>query len=189
MNLAEAFSLIVTPDRNVGFRAYDGSSAGPQDGDAILEVRNRRAVEYLAGAPSQLGLARAYVNGALEIVGDPYIALSRLYPMKLTHLTTSDKIALGKKFAPYVMKRPAPPPQERKLGGSRHSKKRDAEAIHQIGLGGHQRAGGPAAPGKAVLEPGLDAGIGGGRHGADPTCVDLSRQVECFRYAEPGAQP
>ena len=130
MNLAEAFSLIVTPDRNVGFRAYDGSSAGPQDGDAILEVRNRRAVEYLAGAPSQLGLARAYVSGDLEIVGDPYIALSRLYPMKLTHLTTSDKIALGKKFAPYVMKRPAPPPQERKLGGSRHSKKRDAEAIH-----------------------------------------------------------
>ena len=59
MNLAEAFSLIVTPDRNVGFRAYDGSSAGPQDGDAILEIRNQRAVEYLAGAPSQLGLARA----------------------------------------------------------------------------------------------------------------------------------
>lgn len=130
MKLAEAFSLIVTPDRGVGFRAYDGSSAGPQDGDALLEVRTPRAVQYLAGAPSQLGLARAYVSGDLEIVGDAYTTLSRLYPMDLSHLTTSDKIALGRTFAPHALKRPAPPPQERKLGGARHSKKRDAEAIH-----------------------------------------------------------
>lgn len=130
MKLAEAFSLIVSPDRNVGFRAYDGSSAGPQDGEAVLEVRTPRAVQYLAGAPSQLGLARAYVSGDLEIVGDAYQTLSRLYPIDLNHLTVKDKIALGRTFAPYALKRPAPPPQERKLGGARHSKSRDAEAIH-----------------------------------------------------------
>ncbi|MBM3669071.1 MAG: methyltransferase domain-containing protein [Actinobacteria bacterium] len=130
MKLADAFSLIVTPDRNVSFRAYDGSTSGPQDNDVILEIRTPRAVEYLASAPSQLGLARAYVSGDLEIIGDAYTALSRLYPMDLSHLTWSDKFALGRTFAPFAIKRPTPPPQERTLRGRRHSKNRDAEAIH-----------------------------------------------------------
>ena len=130
MKLAEAFSLIVPPERGVGFRAYDGSSAGPQDGDVVMEVRSPRAVEYLAGSPNQLGLARAYVSGDLEIVGDAYTALSRLYPLPLDHLTWRDKVELVRTFAPYAVKRPQVPPQERRLGGRRHSKHRDAEAIH-----------------------------------------------------------
>ena len=130
MNLADAFSKIITPDRRVSFRAYDGSTSGPQDNDVILEIRSPRAVQFLAGAPSQLGLARAYVSGDLEIIGDAYTALSRLYPLDLSHLTWRDKLELGRAFAPYALKRPTPPPQERRLSGRRHSKGRDAEAIH-----------------------------------------------------------
>ena len=130
MKLAEAFSLIVPADRGVGFRAFDGSSSGPQDGPALLEVRSPRAVEYLAGSPNQLGLARAYVSGDLEIVGDVYEAMSRLYPLPLDHLSWRDKLELVKTFAPYALKRPEIPPQERRLGGRRHSKNRDADAIH-----------------------------------------------------------
>jgi len=130
VKLADAFSLVAGTQRNVSFRAYDGSTFGPQDNDAIIEVKTPRAVEYLAAAPSQLGLARAYVNGDLEIVGDAYTTLSRLYPMKLTHLTLGDKAALAKNFAPFALKRPEPPTLERALKGSRHSKRRDAEAIH-----------------------------------------------------------
>ena len=129
MNLADAFSLIAGTQRNVSFRAYDGSSFGPQDNDAIIEINTPRAVEYLAASPGQLGLARAYVNGDLDIVGDAYTTLSRLYPMELTHLTLGDKAALAKNFAPYALKRPKPPTLERALKGSRHSKRRDAEAI------------------------------------------------------------
>jgi cyclopropane-fatty-acyl-phospholipid synthase len=103
VKLAEAFSLVVTPDRNVSFRAYDGSTSGPQDNDVILEVRTPRAVEYLASSPNQLGLARAYVSGDLEIIGDAYTALSRLYPMDLSHLTWSDKFALARTFAPFAI--------------------------------------------------------------------------------------
>ena len=129
MNLADAFSLIAGTQRNVSFRAYDGSTFGPQDNDAIIEINTPRAVEYLAASPGQLGLARAYVNGDLDIVGDAYTTLSRLYPMELTHLTLGDKAALAKNFAPYALKRPKPPTLERALKGSRHSKRRDAEAI------------------------------------------------------------
>lgn len=130
MKLADAFSMIVPADRGVGFRAYDGSSAGPADAEVTLEVRSPRAVEYFASAPSQLGLARAYVTGDLEIIGDAYTALAKLYPLPLDHLTWRDKLDLARAFAPFAVKRPAPPPQERRLGGRRHSKNRDAEAIH-----------------------------------------------------------
>ena len=122
--------MIVPAEREVGFRAYDGSIAGPQDGAVILEIRSPRAVQYLAGSPNQLGLARAYVTGDLEIIGDAYDALSRLYPLPLDHLSWRDKLELAKTFAPFAIKRPEIPPQERRLGGRRHSKNRDAEAIH-----------------------------------------------------------
>ena len=111
MTLAQAFELIVPAERGVGFRAYDGSTAGPADAVVTLDIRTPRAVEYLASSPNQLGLARAYVTGDMEIIGSAYEAMSRLYPMPLDHLTT-------------------PPPQERTLKGDRHSKRRDAEAIH-----------------------------------------------------------
>ena len=130
MKLADAFSIIVTPDRGVGFRAYDGSSAGPVDAAVTIDVRSPRAVAYLASSPNQLGLARAYVSGDLEIVGSAYEAMRRLYPMDLTHITTGQKLALARTFAPFALKRPAPPPQEARLAGGRHSKRRDAEAIH-----------------------------------------------------------
>lgn len=130
MTLAQAFELIVPAERGVGFRAYDGSSAGPADAVVTLDMRTPRAVEYLASSPNQLGLARAYVTGDLEIIGSAYDAMTRLYPMPMDHLTTGDKLKLGRMFAGKALKRPTPPPQERTLKGDRHSKRRDAEAIH-----------------------------------------------------------
>jgi len=130
MTLAQAFEIIVPAERGVGFRAYDGSTAGPADAVVTLDVRTPRAVEYLASSPNQLGLARAYVTGDLEIIGSAYDAMSRLYPMPMDHLTTSDKLKLARMFAGKALKRPTPPPQERTLKGDRHSKRRDAEAIH-----------------------------------------------------------
>jgi cyclopropane-fatty-acyl-phospholipid synthase len=130
MKLAEVFTTIVPADRGVAFRAYDGSSAGPADAPVTLDVRTPRAVQYLAGAPSQLGLARAYVTGDLEIIGDAYEAMRRLYPIDLSHLSLAEKARLARTLAPHALSRPKPPPQERRLGGRRHSKSRDAEAIH-----------------------------------------------------------
>jgi cyclopropane-fatty-acyl-phospholipid synthase len=130
MRLADAFQMVVPAERGVGFRAYDGSTAGPANADVTLEIRSPRAVQYLASAPSQLGLARAYVTGDLEIIGDAYTALSRLYPVYWDTISWSDRLKLIRQFAPKAVHRPAPPPQERTLSGRRHSKNRDADAIH-----------------------------------------------------------
>ncbi|MEU6139181.1 cyclopropane-fatty-acyl-phospholipid synthase family protein [Streptomyces sp. NPDC047081] len=58
----------------VRIRAWDGSTAGPPDAPALV-VRNRRAVRRLLWKPGELGLARAWVAGDLEIEGDLYVAL------------------------------------------------------------------------------------------------------------------
>jgi cyclopropane-fatty-acyl-phospholipid synthase len=130
MDLAAAFALIVPPERGVGFTAFDGSHVGTEGNDVTLEIKTPRAVQYIAGAPSQLGLSRAYVNGDLEIHGSVYEALRRLFPLPLDHLTVGDKARLAKDFAPFALARPEPPALERRLRGKRHSKNRDAEAIH-----------------------------------------------------------
>ncbi|MFA7324417.1 MAG: class I SAM-dependent methyltransferase [Candidatus Nanopelagicales bacterium] len=130
MKLAEVFTAVVPQERGVAFRAYDGSTAGPPDAEVTLELRTPRGAQYIASAPSQLGLARAYVSGDLEIIGDTYKALARLYPLDTSHLSVKDKARLAKELLPYIMSRPAPPPQERRLSGRRHSRRRDADAIH-----------------------------------------------------------
>ncbi|MFD7947271.1 SAM-dependent methyltransferase, partial [Streptomyces sp. NPDC059744] len=60
----------------VRIRAWDGSESGPP-GAPVLVVRNRRALRRLLWKPGELGLARAWVAGELDIEGDLYEALDR----------------------------------------------------------------------------------------------------------------
>jgi len=55
-------------------RAWDGSEAGPPGAPALV-VRNRRALRRLLWKPGELGLARAWVAGDLDVEGDFYAAL------------------------------------------------------------------------------------------------------------------
>ncbi|MFE9679625.1 class I SAM-dependent methyltransferase [Streptomyces sp. NPDC006259] len=58
-------------------RAWDGSQAGPPDAPALV-VRHRRAIRRLLFKPGELGLARAWVAGDLDVEGDLYTALGLL---------------------------------------------------------------------------------------------------------------
>ncbi|MET8447830.1 cyclopropane-fatty-acyl-phospholipid synthase family protein [Streptomyces sp. NPDC005209] len=55
----------------LGVRAWDGSRSGPPDAPTLV-VRNRRALRRLLFKPGELGLARAWVAGDLDIEGDLY---------------------------------------------------------------------------------------------------------------------
>ncbi|MEU6391262.1 cyclopropane-fatty-acyl-phospholipid synthase family protein [Streptomyces sp. NPDC046939] len=61
----------------VRLRAWDGSEAGPP-GAPVLVVRSRRALRRLLWKPGELGLARAWVAGELDVEGDLYAALDHL---------------------------------------------------------------------------------------------------------------
>ncbi|MFD9903841.1 class I SAM-dependent methyltransferase [Streptomyces sp. NPDC059063] len=73
-NLAEQLLGAQLPVR---IRAWDGSEAGPPDAPTLV-VRHRRALRHLMWKPGELGLARAWVAGDLDVEGDLYAALDLL---------------------------------------------------------------------------------------------------------------
>ncbi|HEX6515165.1 MAG TPA: cyclopropane-fatty-acyl-phospholipid synthase family protein [Nocardioidaceae bacterium] len=141
MSLGDAVERLLPAPLPFRFTAYDGSAAGPEDAPVRLHLRNERGLSYLLTAPGDLGMARAYVSGDLDVEGahpgDPYDALVHL--MNHLHFTMPSpaeayRIVRGLGWS--HLKPPPPPPQEalpkwrRLLEGFRHSKRRDAEVIH-----------------------------------------------------------
>ena len=117
----------------VGIEAYDGSSAGPSDASVRLVLRSPKALAYLITAPSELGLARAYVSGELEIHGDPYDALSKVWSDHIGNLSWRERLTILRNVDPKALRWVEPPDEEygarRMRDGFRHSKARDAAAI------------------------------------------------------------
>ncbi|HEY5856038.1 MAG TPA: class I SAM-dependent methyltransferase [Aldersonia sp.] len=139
LSIAEILQIFADRDLPLRVSAYDGSTAGPVESRYGLDVKSARGVNYLATAPGDLGMARAYVSGEMDAVGvhpgDPYEILKvmedmrfrRPSPLRIAQITRS----LG-----WERLRPiAPPPQEtlprwrRIAEGLRHSKSRDAGVI------------------------------------------------------------
>lgn len=129
MKIAEMYALLVGPDSNVALRAYDGSEYGPADPAATIVLKSPAAVQYVVTAPSDLGLARAYVTGALDVEGDLHAAVVELAQVNMSELSWADKAALVRAVGVKNVRRPAIPPQEVRMRGRRHSKRRDADAI------------------------------------------------------------
>ncbi len=142
LSMAEILEIFAATGREpLRFTAYDGSTAGSEDAELGLDLQNPRGATYLATAPGELGLARAYVAGDLQAYGvhpgDPYRLLK----------TLTDRVQFkrppARVFANIVrsigiehLMPVAPPPQEtpprwrRIADGLMHTKTRDAEAIH-----------------------------------------------------------
>ena len=136
MALAEVFEAFAGPDTPVEFTAYDGSHSGKEGSDVKVTVRSPVAVAYLAQAPGELGLARAYVSGHLDIDGDMYEALVRMRRAQSISMGVGEKLRLLRALGgpKLLLHRIPPPPQEisvhrRWTIGPLHSKGRDARAI------------------------------------------------------------
>ena len=141
LTLAEILEIFASGSQPLKFTAYDGSSAGPDDADLGLSLLTPRGTTYLATAPGDLGLARAYISGNLDMCGvhpgDPYPLLNALTE-KLDFKRPSARVMaqIVRSIGIEHLKPISPPPQEalprwrRFAEGLRHSKTRDAEAIH-----------------------------------------------------------
>ena len=122
--------------QQVRVTAYDGSVDGPDSADVVLHVRDPRALTHLVLAPGELGLARGYVSGLVDLEApDHRTALSALATgMHLADLTPAQRLQVLRTLGPEALHLVEPPPQEvgakRYLAGLRpHSKRRDAAAI------------------------------------------------------------
>jgi cyclopropane-fatty-acyl-phospholipid synthase len=130
--LADLFETFVGPNSDVRFEAYDGSTAGPADAPVTLRLVDEKAVQYIATAPSDLGVARAFVSGSLEVVGDLYTGLRALVGEDRRNIPWTQGAELLRGYGLRIIKRPPIPALEAPhplLRGRRHSKSRDAAAI------------------------------------------------------------
>jgi cyclopropane-fatty-acyl-phospholipid synthase len=119
----------------VRLRAWDGSEAGPADAP-VLVVRSPRALQRILWRPGELGLARAYISGDLDVEGDLTDGLRRVRatlrqaaPRRLrlvAHAPAAIRTAarLGLLAPP-----PAPPACELRVRGRLHSRARDQAVI------------------------------------------------------------
>ncbi|MEI7778530.1 MAG: cyclopropane-fatty-acyl-phospholipid synthase family protein [Actinomycetes bacterium] len=129
MKLANLFELIAGERPDLEFQAFDGSRAGNPDADVQINLRSERALQYLASSPGELGLARAYVAGEIDIEGSLHGALSRLGDVGKRQFTPTEKFQIGRTLLPYYRRRIEVPPEEVNLAGDRHTKRRDAASI------------------------------------------------------------
>jgi cyclopropane-fatty-acyl-phospholipid synthase len=129
MKLAEIFDRISGGDTGIEFRAYDGSRSGPPGAPNRVEVRGPRAVSYLVQSRADLGLARAYVTGDLEVHGDLFEVLKRLWRSTDGTLSWRERWRILRSLERRSFRPVPPPPTELRLRGGRHSRHRSAAAV------------------------------------------------------------
>jgi cyclopropane-fatty-acyl-phospholipid synthase len=130
--IAPVLASVVGAGSPIAIEAYDGSWAGPTDATSRLVVKDPRALNYVATAPSDLGLARAYVSGYLDLEGDMYSTLVMLSSDRIGSLSWMKRLEVLRKLGPEIIRPIPPPPQEARPGpwwGLRHSLSRDSRAI------------------------------------------------------------
>jgi len=124
----------------IALRFWDGTSAGPPDAPVTAVIRSPDALRRLLYAPNELGLARAYVNGEVEIEGqtvDAVRVLMRAAPddLRLRWRTVASMVRAARALG--FLGRPLPPPpEEARVHGWLHSRRRDAVAVtHHYDVG------------------------------------------------------
>ncbi|MEZ5141500.1 MAG: cyclopropane-fatty-acyl-phospholipid synthase family protein [Acidimicrobiales bacterium] len=117
-------------DAPVAVDAYDGSHADPLDGPARATaiVRRPEAVRRVLARPGELGIARAFVAGDLEVEGDLFTVLDVGF-RRGVRIDARSVVALAREVGTDGLRPIPPPPEEARLRGVLHSRTRDADAI------------------------------------------------------------
>ncbi len=140
LRIGDALASLMPHGLPFRFTAYDGSETGPEDCPIRLHLATERGLAYLLTAPGDLGMARAYVAGDLELhgahPGDPYPAMVFLLNnLRFRRPRPAEAVRLLRGLGISNLLPPPPPPQEhlprwrRTVEGLRHSRSRDAAVI------------------------------------------------------------
>jgi cyclopropane-fatty-acyl-phospholipid synthase len=139
VTIADLVQAVTDGEIPMRVEAFDGSAIGSSASGLTLKLRNERGLRYLMTAPGDLGLARAYVSGDLELVGahqgDPYPAMRALSSWRFRRPRAKEVARIWQDIGLRRLIPPPPPPQEaasrlrRAVRGVRHSRSRDVAAI------------------------------------------------------------
>jgi cyclopropane-fatty-acyl-phospholipid synthase len=133
MNVADIVSSALGGNLEFRVEAYDGSVAEPTTvspaNTLTLKILSRDALTRVATHPGELGLARAYVAGDIDLEGD-LDALFYLSTPPISKLFSRENIAaILRLLGPEGLKPLAPPSIEAAPRGVLHSRGRDAQAV------------------------------------------------------------
>lgn len=123
---------------------WDASTVGDADAAVGITINSPEALRRLLWSPGELGLARAYVAGEVEVSGSVFDLLALRdhivdrdgeVAVRLGSARWLDLVRSARRLG--AIGRPVPPPpQEARLRGRPHSKGRDAAAIgHHYDVG------------------------------------------------------
>lgn len=129
MHIADLVERFADDDLPVRIEAYDSSVTGPEDAPVTVRLRSPRALRYLAFSPGELGFARAYVSGEIDIDGDMFTAIALLGRMRRPVIRPREMASALGVLGPRLLGRAPVPPEEIRTHGRLHSKRRDAAAI------------------------------------------------------------
>ena len=116
-------------------RFWDGSEFGPGEPGSVedtIVVRNKRGLTYAVMRPDQVGIARGWVSGDIELEGDlerVMMAGSKLYGFDFTAREKLEAARLALAVGAVKIPPPKPPETEAKVSGGLHSLRRDRQAI------------------------------------------------------------
>ncbi len=134
--LAAAAHPFVGGELPVRLRAWDGSEVGPA-GAPVVVLHGRRALRRLLWRPDEVGLARAYVSGDLDVEGDVDDGFRRVWEHARARGRQVHRAGLRDRFGVLgtavrlgvVGLPPRRPGSEAKIRGRRHSRDRDRAVI------------------------------------------------------------
>ena len=138
VTIGEMFDTLFGPGAPVRFSAYDGSRAGDPNAAIGIRLVNPRGLSYMVTAPGSLGMARAYLQGDLEVdgvnPGDPYDLLVVMEGLRMQRPSPGQAVQWLRALGVSTLLPPEPPALEQRPGrrigfGLRHSKLRDSTAI------------------------------------------------------------
>jgi len=160
--LAAAIERVLGGSSPIAVECYDGSRIGPADAETALIIKSPKALQYAVTAPGEIGIARAYVSGELDVRGDIFEALALRGNLPNVKLRPAEWFELAR-IAGLRSLRPLPPPaEEARLHGRRHSKARDASAIahhYNVSNDFYRMVLGPSMTYSCAVWPTADAGL------------------------------
>jgi len=118
---------------------WDGTSVGPGNATCALRLRSPDALRRVLWSPGELGVARAFVVGDIDVDGDLFEAIRALRPaasnLRAGWRALPRTVTAAKRLG--AVGRPLPPPpEEARPRGRRHSTARDAEVVgHHYDVG------------------------------------------------------
>ena len=117
----------------VTIRFWDGSELASPHGGPVVALRDPAALVHMLRAPGQLGLARAWVDGSLDVEGDLEAVLRVRGAFHGVRVSAADRARLAgaalQALGTRALRPPAIPPVEARLHGRRHWPVRDRDAV------------------------------------------------------------